>query len=1022
MVHYRSNDSDESECLSSHSNSDSDSDSDSGGPNTMMSLLSSYYGVEDPSSTSNSSTSPSSSKQSNTTTNIDTIGFDHSEYVRKKFSTCEVHDLQREDTKLIHDIKTLDSDMQMLVYENYNKFISATETIKRMKTNVEAMDDDMIAVTSKMKTIIATTTRLDSTLTDKRSKIDKLARIKRLLTRLEFLSELPERLESMIEQGMYKQAIQLYNKTITVLTKQEQVLSFKKIKLKTENMMNDLRLKVLSLMDSSSMEAQQLTQYVGILKLMECSRDVVMEKFLAAHKRRSIHMIKEFMDNKTSAEEEAAKKLELGEESEEVILSVTTVRTFHQNVMVGLIESSNGVSEMFNQNGKASESNNAPQPDVDEESSTTMTLAGAYDELQGMIGIVMPDYIRCMSASLISFFNRYNHAYEAHQEYLAEVALEEMKNQAATDINNNETIAEEDEDDYDEEEEGDDEEKGDDDKAVVGGNTRAEVDAMKEEKYSNIRAAFKKINEERLQWIALTRQVILDCQYLDSGTENVRPPDCDASLPHADAVAEAVLKILDNHFNTLFDGHMQFFKHEVLKSIPFFVKHANLSRELKKEVDSPDAPSCRYLFPQRLFKAQSILDDLGDLFDSIFIKVCKDSRAIYETHAVSRVGKSNISGELMLRFCNNVAAVLESFGGVSIRPSGAADIFEESTNKSKVSPLLDYDSTSSTNSVRSGRSGKSGQMYNGHCLYEFNMPPETADQATACLLSAVVFSKVLPTLTDRLEDIMKQNHMSANVSTLIQEKCVSRFEDSCLVQLEAFIVYHADVFSDNVTSSLREALRVDEKAVDTLITVRDLSVTPDTLNCAQIIDGLTLLSCCLMLENLPAPQIRSTNQNAGDVRGSGDGSGDGGGGAGRRASVRAANSQAMYNYGLQLDIERMFSKKVNVFDADSFTLSLECVMGVVMKAAVKASMEEIRVHSIGPLAHSQLTIDYTFLKQVMGCVLKDAADVECLVEEVLVTLTSRSTEEAPSRVLPSVLPKAVSDGLYMAGKRCVLLR
>lgn len=42
--------------------------------------------------------------------------------------------------------QTLDSDMQMLVYENYNKFISATETIKRMKTNVEAMDTDMESV------------------------------------------------------------------------------------------------------------------------------------------------------------------------------------------------------------------------------------------------------------------------------------------------------------------------------------------------------------------------------------------------------------------------------------------------------------------------------------------------------------------------------------------------------------------------------------------------------------------------------------------------------------------------------------------------------------------------------------------------------------------------------------------------------------------------------------------------------------------------------------------------------------
>jgi len=999
MVHF--NDSDVSEGSIS---SQSDSDSDGEGPNTMMSLLSSYYGVEE------DDTSETKSKpKTNVTSDIDAVGFDHNEYVRKKFATCEVHDLMKEDTKLIHDIKTLDSDMQMLVYENYNKFISATETIKRMKTNVEAMDEDMTAVTSKMKSIITTTTRLDSTLTDKRSKIDKLARIRRLLTRLEFLSELPERLESMIEQGMYKQAIQLYNKTISVLTKQEQVLSFKKIKLKTENMMNDLRLKVLSLMDSSAMEAQQLTQYVGILKLMECSRDVVMEKFLAAHKRRSMLMIKDFMD--AQAEAEAG-----NETDEEVVLSVTTVRTFHQNVMVGLIESSNGVCEMFKTTDKMTHIS-----DSQSDENGPMTLSSAYDELQGMIGIVMPEYIKCMSTSLSSFFERYSAVYAMHQACLAEIAEDEIQARAATDIDVNGTIQEEDDDEDDVDE---DEKEGGEDSTEEQSSVQNEHDSAKQEKYSKIRESFKQINEERLLWIALTRQIILDCQYLDSGTENVRPKDCDASLPHADAVAEAVLSILDSHFNTIFVGHMTFFKNEIMKAIPFFVKNSNLSLELKKEVDSPDAPSCRYIFPQRLFKAQSVLDDLSELFCTMFNKVCQDSRAIYETHAVSRVGKSNVSGELMLRFCDEVAYSLEAFGGVSIRPAGAGDIYEESANKSVVSPLVDYDSTSSTNSVRSGRSGKSGQMYNGHCLYQFSTPPNVEDQATASLLSAVVLSKVLPTLTDRLEDIMKQNQLSTRVSTLIQEKCTSRLEHCCLIQLEAYIVYHADTFSEHMTSALQEALLVDDKAMDTLITVRDLAVTPATLKCAQVIDDLTLLSCCLMLENLPAPQIRSANLNAGDIRGAGDGvvESSGGGGASRRASVRATNSQALYNYGLQLDIERMFSKKVNVYDVDSFAMSLECVMGVVMKAAVKATMEEIRFHSIGPLAHSQLTIDFTFMKQVMGGVLQDAADVECLLEEILVTLTARSTEEAASRDLPSVLPKAVSDGLYMAGKKCVLLR
>ena len=32
---------------------------------------------------------------------------------------------------------------QMLVYENYNKFISATDTIRSMKSNVDGMDATM---------------------------------------------------------------------------------------------------------------------------------------------------------------------------------------------------------------------------------------------------------------------------------------------------------------------------------------------------------------------------------------------------------------------------------------------------------------------------------------------------------------------------------------------------------------------------------------------------------------------------------------------------------------------------------------------------------------------------------------------------------------------------------------------------------------------------------------------------------------------------------------------------------------
>lgn len=47
--------------------------------------------------------------------------------------------LQRH-VEMAAEIKNLDSDMQMLVYENYNKFISATDTIRRYMSELLVLD------------------------------------------------------------------------------------------------------------------------------------------------------------------------------------------------------------------------------------------------------------------------------------------------------------------------------------------------------------------------------------------------------------------------------------------------------------------------------------------------------------------------------------------------------------------------------------------------------------------------------------------------------------------------------------------------------------------------------------------------------------------------------------------------------------------------------------------------------------------------------------------------------------------
>lgn len=68
----------------------------------------------------------------------------------------------------VREVKKLDSDMQMLVYENYNKFISATDTIRKMAQNVEGMETEMTDLKSSMDRIANSSATVNASLEGKR--------------------------------------------------------------------------------------------------------------------------------------------------------------------------------------------------------------------------------------------------------------------------------------------------------------------------------------------------------------------------------------------------------------------------------------------------------------------------------------------------------------------------------------------------------------------------------------------------------------------------------------------------------------------------------------------------------------------------------------------------------------------------------------------------------------------------------------------------------------------------------------
>lgn len=93
--------------------------------------------------------------------------------------------LLQKHVQMAAEIKNLDTDLQMLVYENYNKFISATDTIKRMKSNILGMETNMEQLLAKITSVQSKSDSVNTSLFEKREHIEKLHRSRNLLRKVQ---------------------------------------------------------------------------------------------------------------------------------------------------------------------------------------------------------------------------------------------------------------------------------------------------------------------------------------------------------------------------------------------------------------------------------------------------------------------------------------------------------------------------------------------------------------------------------------------------------------------------------------------------------------------------------------------------------------------------------------------------------------------------------------------------------------------------------------------------------------------
>lgn len=102
---------------------------------------------------------------------------------------------------LASEIRELDSNMQTLVYENYSKFISATDSIRQMKANVESMEMEMQSLEDSLNRIETYSGTLDERVGDSQSELKRLLAINENLQNIKFVMDLPSLLRSAIEKN-----------------------------------------------------------------------------------------------------------------------------------------------------------------------------------------------------------------------------------------------------------------------------------------------------------------------------------------------------------------------------------------------------------------------------------------------------------------------------------------------------------------------------------------------------------------------------------------------------------------------------------------------------------------------------------------------------------------------------------------------------------------------------------------------------------------------------------------------------
>ncbi|KAG5502370.1 hypothetical protein JIQ42_05247 [Leishmania sp. Namibia] len=160
---------------------------------------------------------------------LDSEYFNVNRYTTDLLKRESLKGLVETDTELLRRVRRLDGELQELVYRNYARFISATETIREMKENVVEMDAKLQTLSQNVDTIDSISSRINQQLQVHRSQIEETITANRMLKKVQFLTSLPATMRRLIDKEEYSVCVKYWVAGDGSLSKHKSIASITQI-------------------------------------------------------------------------------------------------------------------------------------------------------------------------------------------------------------------------------------------------------------------------------------------------------------------------------------------------------------------------------------------------------------------------------------------------------------------------------------------------------------------------------------------------------------------------------------------------------------------------------------------------------------------------------------------------------------------------------------------------------------------------------------------------------------------------